>query len=148
MSETARYWFHILARSGEEARLQHAARLAEKAWQEGDRVGIYCDDEQRAATLDDLLWSWRPDAFLPHERIRGNDQRPTSPVAVIECEPSEKDWDTLIVLASVLPASADRFARLALIASNDEEILNQARQHFRQLRDLGVTPQVHDQRRR
>ncbi len=148
MSEPARYWFHILAQSGEDARLRHAARLAEKAWHEGDRVGIYCDDDPLAAALDDLLWSYRPDAFLPHDWLNSNDQQPASPVAILQCQPSEQDWDTLIVLASVLPASADRFARLALVASNDAEVLDQARRHFRQLRDLGVTPQVHDQRRR
>jgi len=147
MSENGRYWFHILAQAGDDARFGHAARLAEKAWLEGDRVGIFCEDEDQARTADERLWSFRPDAFIPHEIITGNDQTPGAPVAVLTCDPAPADWDTVIILAGRLPGEAESFRRLALIASNDEATLNQARNQYRQLRDLGVTPQVHDQRR-
>ena len=141
------HWFHILAGSGREARLLHAARLAEKAWQGGDRVALYCDDPETAEALDETLWSFRPEAFLPHDRLRSSDQRPGAPVAVLECEPAVADWDTLIIVASSLPATADGFARLALIASNDDDSLERARAQYRQLRELGITPQVHDFRK-
>ena len=138
------HWFHILAGSGLDARLLHAARLAEKAWLDDDRVALYCDDADTARALDDTLWSFRPDAFLPHDHIRTSDQQPETRVTVLECEPTPAEWGTLIVVASGLPATADGFTRLALIASNDDDSLERARNQYRQLRELGIKPQVHD----
>jgi len=142
-----RYWFHILARPGPEARYLHAARLAEKAWQQGDRVGIACDSMEQAQALDDLLWSFSPEAFIPHAIVADADTPCTEPVGILLCPPAPRDWDTVIVLSAELPPEADHFARLALIAHNDPAMLNQARKHYRQLRALGITPQVHDQRK-
>lgn len=141
------YWFHILARSTPGDRLLHAARLAEKAWQQGDRVALVCDNHQQAEELDDLLWSLTPEAFIPHSIVPDATTRCPDPVGILLCEPAAADWDTVIILASKLPADADRFRRLALVAHNQPEVLEIARSHFRQLRTLGIEPQVHDQRK-
>lgn len=142
------HWFHILARPAQSDRLLHAARLTDKAWQQGDRVGIVCDDPSQAEELDELLWSLRPDAFIPHSVISGTGARCPDPVGILLCPPVAADWDTVIVLSARLPADAERFRRLALVANNDPVILNQARTHFRQLRSLGIEPRVHDFRKR
>lgn len=60
-----RYWFHILAQNTPAARNLHAAKLVDKAWQQGDRVCVVCDTMQHAEELDDLLWNFSPDAFIP-----------------------------------------------------------------------------------
>lgn len=142
------YWFHILAQNTPAARNLHAAKLVEKARQQGDRVGIVCDTMQQAQELDDLLWNFSPDAFIPHSIVPDSATTCTDPVGILLCSPVAEDWDTVIVLASTLPADADRFKRLALVAHNDEAVLGQARSHFKQLRALGITPRVHDQRKR
>jgi DNA polymerase-3 subunit chi len=142
-----RYWFHILAQSTPAARNVHAARLADKAWRQGDRVCILCDTEQHAKELDDLLWSFSPDAFIPHKLITGPVTPGTDPVGILSALPLPSDWDTVIVLSSALPANAYEFKRLALIAHNNPQILKQARGHFRQLRAMGIEPCVHDQRK-
>ncbi len=43
-----RYWFHILAQNTHAARNLHAAKLVDKAWQQGDRVCVLCDTEEQA----------------------------------------------------------------------------------------------------
>ena len=147
-SQNQRYWFYILAQASPAARYSHAVKLADKAYQQGDRACIVCDTMQQAQELDDLLWNFRPDAFVPHSVVPDSASTTSDPVAILLCTPSADDWDTVILLSDTLPADADRFRRLALIAHSDEEILNQARSHFRQLKALGITPQVHDQRKR
>jgi DNA polymerase-3 subunit chi len=142
-----RYWFHILAQSSPAARNVHAARLADKAWQQGDRVCILCDTEQQAQELDELLWSVSPDAFIPHSLVTGSTPPGTDPVGILYKPPMPEDWDTVIILSSALPANADRYRRLALVAHNDPHTLDTARSHFRQLRTLGIEPRVHDQRK-
>ncbi|WP_150914029.1 DNA polymerase III subunit chi [Marinobacter halotolerans] len=140
------YWFHILAQNTAAARNLHTAKLVDKAWQQGDRVGIVCDTMQHAQELDDLLWNFSPDAFIPHRIVPDSATTCTDPVGILLCPPVAEDWDTVIILSDTLPADADRFKRLALVAQNDEAVLEQARSHFKQLRALGITPRVHDQR--
>lgn len=147
-TQNQRYWFHILAQTSPAARNVHAARLADKAWQQGDRVCILCNSEQHAQELDDLLWSFSPDAFIPHCVIADSTSPSNNPVGILFAPPSASDWDTVIVLSSVLPADADRYNRLALVAHNDPQTLEQARSHFKQLRAMGIEPRVHDQRKR
>ena len=142
------YWFHILSQNSAAARNLHAVRLADKAWQQGDRVGIVCDDMQHAQDLDDLLWNFSPDAFIPHSIVADSATTCSDPVGILLCAPVAEDWDTVIILSASLPADADRFKRLALVAHNDDTVLTLARSHFKQLRALGIEPRVHDQRKR
>lgn len=141
------YWFHILSEVSPTARSLHAARLVDKAWQQGDRVCVVCDSARQAEELDDMLWQFSPDAFIPHSVVPDSSTPCTDPVGILLCPPVATDWDTVIVLSATLPADADRFKRLALVAHNDPDVLNQARSHFKQLRALGIEPRVHDQRR-
>ena len=142
------YWFHILSRNTPEARNLHAAKLAEKAWLQGDRVGITCDSMEQAVELDELLWSFSPDSFIPHTVVSDGISGTSDPVGILTGAPAPADWDTVIVLASSLPPDAGSFKRLALVAHNDPATLNMARSHFRELRALGIEPRVHDQRKR
>ncbi|GGY65179.1 DNA polymerase III subunit chi [Marinobacter zhanjiangensis] len=141
------YWFHILAGATPADRNLHAVRLVDKAWQQGDRVCIVCDQYGHAEELDDLLWNFAPEAFIPHSIVPDSATRCSDPVGILLCEPVADDWDTVVVLSAKLPADADRFRRLALVAHNDPETLNTARSQFKQLRALGIEPRVHDQRK-
>lgn len=141
-----RYWFHILRKDTPAARNLHAARLVNKAWQQGDRVGIVCDTLEHARELDELLWSLTPDSFIPHSIISEANTPCTDPIGILLHPPAAEDWDTVIILCSNLPAHAGQFKRLALVAQNDPAILSKAREHFKQLRALGIEAQVHDQR--
>ena len=141
------YWFHILAQGTPAARNLHAAKLVDKAWQQGDRVGIVCDTLEQAEELDDLLWNFSPDAFIPHSIIPDSATSCTDPVGILLWPPVAEDWDTVIILSATLPADADRFKRLALVAHNDETVLTQARSHFKQLRAMGIEARVYDLRK-
>lgn len=141
------HWFHILAQGTPAARNLHAVRLADKAYQQGDRVCIACDSVRQAEELDELLWQFSPEAFIPHSVVPDSATACPDPVGILLCPPVAEDWDTVIILSATLPADADRFSRLALVAQDDPAVLDQARSHFRQLRALGIEPRVHDQRK-
>ncbi|MDC0663929.1 DNA polymerase III subunit chi [Marinobacter sp. SS21] len=142
------YWFHILAQNTPAARNLHAVRLVDKAWQQGDRVCILCDSPEQARELDDLLWQFSPEAFIPHRVISDSATACTEPVGILLCPPVPEDWDTVVILSATLPTNAERFNRLALVAHNHPGVLNQARTHYKQLRALGIEPRVHDFRKR
>ena len=143
-----RYWFHILAQNTHAARNLHAAKLVDKAWQQGDRVCVLCDTEEQDLELDDLLWNFTPEAFIPHSIAKAATTPCSDPVGILLYPPAAVDWDTVIVLSSALPEDADQYRRLALVAHNDPAVLNQARGHYKQLRSLGIEARVHDMRKR
>lgn len=147
-TKNQRYWFHILAQNTPAARNLHAAKLVDKAWQQGDRVCVLCENQQQAQELDDLLWNFTPDAFIPHSIATDPSIPCSDPVGILLYPPAAADWDTVIILSSTLPEQADQYRRLALVAQNDPAVLNQARGHYKQLRKLGIEARVHDMRKR
>lgn len=142
------FWFHILPQTTEDARHLHAVKLVDKAWSQGDRVCLVCDSVREAEALDDLLWQYRPDAFLPHCVVTDAATHCPDRVGILLYPPAAADWDSVIILSASLPADANCFRRLALVAHNDPSVLAKARSHFRQLRALGIEPKVHDLRKR
>ena len=40
--------------------------IAMKAWQSGENVMVRVPDKREASRLNDLLWSFRADSFIPH----------------------------------------------------------------------------------
>lgn len=44
-------------------------RLVEKAYQQGDRVQIICDNHERMETLNHALWTFAQAAFIPHSYV-------------------------------------------------------------------------------
>ncbi|WP_148862454.1 DNA polymerase III subunit chi [Marinobacter fonticola] len=142
-----RHWFYLLPQDTESARLLYAARLTEKAWHQGDRICLVCNPGEQMDALDTMLWQFTPESFLPHRQLASSAESCPERIGLLAGNPAPDDWDTVIVLGTTLPANADRFQRLALIANNDPQTLSQARSHFRALRELGIEARVHDARR-
>lgn len=140
-------WLHILAASDEQSRWMHAARLAEKAWLQGDRVAVLCDDAAQADAVDLAFWDFSPERFLPHSQFVA-DAGPPDPVSLLLTAPDPSQWETLIVLSRQLPDSAPHFQRLALVTHNQAEAIRISRAQFRQLRALGCEPRINDLRQR
>ena len=58
--------------------LMLACQLTEKAFQQDLQVLLHTGDEDVSRQLDDLLWSFRPTAFLPH----AIESKPVSAIAI------------------------------------------------------------------
>ncbi|MFT5172401.1 MAG: DNA polymerase-3 subunit chi [Gammaproteobacteria bacterium] len=63
--------FYVVDAADEDAVLRTACRVAQKAWGQGLRVYILADTDENAARMDDLLWTFQQDSFVPHERWHG-----------------------------------------------------------------------------
>ena len=63
--------FYILGDAGDEPALRTACRLTQKAWDEGLRVYVLLRTDDEATRMDDMLWTFQQDSFLPHERWHG-----------------------------------------------------------------------------
>lgn len=135
--------FYLLTSDQPDTRLAYACRLAHKAWSKGHQVYLHCSDEQHTEALDELLWSFRADAFLPHGTAADE------PHAKVVCghgdDPGEHH-DLLINLADQAPAFFSRFNRMAEIVIELDPVRIPARERFRFYRERGYPLQTHQLR--
>ncbi|MEX2470467.1 MAG: DNA polymerase III subunit chi [Pseudohongiellaceae bacterium] len=122
--------FYSLADSDPHSRLLFACRLTEKAAALGHRVFIQAESPEQAATLDKLLWTFKPSAFLPHT-VNETGQPQHEAVAVGTARQLEFHSDVLINLADEPVHSHQRFKRINEIVCGDKELTARGRKHYR-----------------
>ncbi len=133
--------FYVVSEAGEEARLTVAARLVDKALGRGHRIFINTQNEQQALQLDKLLWTFRPESFIPH--ALACDDMSASVVLGWGQEPVNHD-DVLINLEYTAPVFFSRFLRVAEVVTQDGESLDALRTAWRFYRDRGYPLHKHD----
>ena len=134
--------FYVLPDQKENGRALLACRLADKAYGLGHTVYVFTASEARAAALDDLLWTFRQDSFVPHERypLVGEEG---SPVLVGTAAPATVEAQVLINLADALPEGFERYERVVELVDQHPEVLAQSRERFRQYREQGCLLETH-----
>lgn len=139
--------FYILDAAAESERLRTACRLADKAWQKGHRVFIHADSRETARSIDDLLWTFRQDSFVPHALYGGTGGVAgdvLEPVLVGDGSAHPAEIDVLINLAENVPPFADRSTRVAEIVGGDEPGRRAGRTRYREYRDRGISIEQHN----
>jgi len=136
-----RVGFYVVQAARQEQRLQVAARLADKAFQQGHSIFINAVDEAQARSLDELLWSFRPASFLPHG-LHGEENSETIAIGWGQ-EPVGHD-DLLINLQLEIPAFFSRFRRVAEVVTQDAESLAALRRSWSFYKERGYQLEKHD----
>ncbi len=132
--------FYLLSSAAPAVRLDYACRLAYKAWTKGHQVYLHCSDDDQVMALDEQLWRFRDDAFLPH----GSDPQDSRNPVVCSCaDDPGLQHDLLINLSDQQPAFFSRFRRLAEIVIEHDPVRLPARERFRFYRDKGYALQTH-----
>ena len=134
--------FYILTEAGASGRLKVACRLAEKAYQTGQRVLIWHSDKDELTRLDELLWTFSDTSFVPHEWVdAGHD----APVLLSAGAHPSGPVGVLINLAAAPqpPPSAAAAERIAEIIAPEPQQREAARARFRAYRQLGCEPVTH-----
>jgi len=134
--------FYILEDLSPERLRRAACRVAEKAWQMGHRVYMVTSSAAASAQMDDLLWTFRADSFLPHGRYPV-DQGEDLPVLIGNGDAPAGWSDVLINLAPAVPDFHARFQRVADFVSGDEDSRREGRQRFRFYREQGYDVDSH-----
>ena len=134
--------FYILEQQQGEARYRFACRLAEKAWQQGNKVYIHTENAEQSQRLDELLWTFRVGSFVPHS-LDDAAEADSSPIHIgHDAEPKHHD-EVLINLAAEVPLFFSRFERVAELVDQDEQVKQQGRGRFRFYRDRGYPLENH-----
>ncbi|KTD32819.1 DNA polymerase III subunit chi [Legionella nautarum] len=135
--------FYLLANNDEQAKCLLACRLLEKAYLRGHRVFVYCNNQQEAETLDELLWTFKDNSFIPHN-LQGEGPEPPPPIQIGYRDEPRGFNDILLNLATEIPGFYPRFRRVIEIVSNDEAAKELSRAHYREYRAKHCELQTHE----
>lgn len=134
--------FYILPDPDEQARSRFICRLIEKAYKNRHRIYINTDNQQEAHALDEILWTYREDSFLPHN-LYGDGPDPAPPIQIGFGVTPEKHRDILINLSRDIPEYYTQFARVMVCVSPEATLQELARDHYRQYRAAGHNITTH-----
>ncbi len=126
--------FHILQDASVEARWLYVCRFIEKVERLGHSILVVVDTLEEAQELDDLLWSFKPESFIAHQIIGGDEE---ARVEITYTSDAGEHHDVLINLSSRIPEFFSRFARAAEIVIQEPKILENTREHYKFYKQRG-----------
>lgn len=144
--------FYILPDRSDQARLLLACRLADKAVQQTLAVFLLTDSENEARKLDELLWTFSQNSFLPHRLAWETGASNDEPILIgcherAQAEMAEPDetaaWDLMINLTHDVPETFGRYQRLAEVVDADPARREEGRVRYRYYRDRGYELKTH-----
>lgn len=128
--------FYLLEEQTSESVLLFACRLTAKLYSDDKSIYLHTENADQAKELDQMLWRFRAESFIPHEIVEENlsenaKESSLSPV-FISCNPNLlQKCEVLVNLASDIPSFYRDFKRIAEIVSSDEAHRHTLRQHYR-----------------
>lgn len=130
----AEVWFYHLERSGPEAVLPE---LLEKALARGWRALVKATSAERLAQLDEHLWTFRDEAFLPHGRA-DHPQAEDQPILLTLGDEAPNGAAFLALIDNAAPPALEGFARTVLLFDGaDEASLAAARKAWAEMKAAG-----------
>lgn len=118
-------------------KLLYACRLVRKACAAEMRVVVYAQDRTQLEALDEALWTFSEQDFLPHV-MAGDELAAQTPVILTDdAEAALPHHQILINLSGETPAHFARFERLFEVISTDEDDLAAGRERYRQYQQRG-----------
>ncbi|AOE83717.1 DNA polymerase III subunit chi [Pseudomonas sp. TCU-HL1] len=129
--------FYVLSSTNPADRLRAACQLAAKGWRHGLPVLLRCSDAAQRDELDQLLWRFRAESFIPHSLI---DDDANAPVVLALDEEPAVPQGLLINLASSISPHVERFSRVIEIVNQEPDLLAACRENFRAYRQRGYDP--------
>jgi len=142
--------FYILPETSDDSRLTFACRLAGKAVQRELSVFVLAESEPDARRLDELLWTFAQNSFIPHRFAWASAATPVAEPVIIGCksraedgENETHDWDLMINLTGEVPDEFGRYERLAEVLDADPARREHGRERYRYYRDRGYELKTH-----
>jgi DNA polymerase-3 subunit chi len=110
--------------------------LLEKARERGHRIVVQAGSPERVKALDSLLWTWRPESFLPHGSLATGmaEDQPIWLTAVEECPNAA---DLLILVDGAAADIAPYTLCCELFDGLDDEAVAAARQRWTAYKSAG-----------
>lgn len=137
--------FYNLPSDSAEEHLLFVCRLINKAWQQIDSIYIHCNDETQRQTLNQLLWQFKPESFIPHNL---REEMPEAPVTlgIKENGYSSLQAALFVNLTNQPVENYHSFSRIVEFVINDPQHKEHARNNYRFYQQAQLDIKYHHQR--
>nr|VFK03176.1 MAG: DNA polymerase III, chi subunit [Candidatus Kentron sp. H]VFK03472.1 MAG: DNA polymerase III, chi subunit [Candidatus Kentron sp. H]VFK06085.1 MAG: DNA polymerase III, chi subunit [Candidatus Kentron sp. H] len=139
--------FYVLDTTGLSDVPHMACRITEKAWKSGHRVFVHTGARFTASQMDDLLWTFRAEGFVPHA-VYGTFANEDAfgdkyPVSIGDGTDPEGALDVVVNLGDAVPPFLARCDRIVEIVGAGTEDRESSRQRYRLYREKGCSLNTH-----
>ncbi len=109
--------------------------LLEKSLERGWRAAVELGDADRIKPLDDALWTYNDESFLPHAPA-GGEHDAEQPVILTTDTANPNDADVRFYVAGAIPRDGEKYQRLVyMFDGHDPDAVTAARAAWKSLRD-------------
>jgi len=116
-----------------------ACEIAEDHYAQGSKLQIIAVDQEQAERLDDLLWTFKPDSFVPHGLWVGSPDEPDQPVVITTRKEQVPGMDSLLMMGYCEVDLVSRFSQAFHLVVDNEERLDNSRRYWTLLKDAGFS---------
>lgn len=135
--------FYVLLSQSVQEKYLFACKLIEKAYRSGHYGYVVTDSSEQSQLMDDLLWTFRPGSFIPHQIYSGVEPDYENTVLIGSLNAPEHWKKTQINLASHCPQDFQQADRILEILDNNEETKEAGRLRYRQYQQSGINITTH-----
>ncbi len=109
--------------------------LIEKSLERGWRVVVEAGSAERIERLDEMLWTYRDDSFLPHA-VAGSENETEQPVLLTADSSNANGADIRFFVDRAIPVAGGDYQRLVfLFDGHDTDAIAEARTAWKALRE-------------
>lgn len=138
--------FYVLPDDQVRSRLEFVCRLTDKLLKLGKPVNIALENQQQLATLDEMLWAYPPESFLPHHSVPTDSttEDRAAPITLSHLPDMPVTQEAIYInLRPSPPVDCSPIERLVEVVIQDPAVLTNTRRHFKFYRDQGYPIQSH-----
>jgi DNA polymerase-3 subunit chi len=117
-----------------------ACEIAEHTYVQGERLQIIAIDQEQAARLDDLLWTYKPDNFVPHGLWKSIDDESAQPVVITTRKERVPGIASLLTMDYCPVEMVQQFSQVThVVVVDNQERLEASRRYWTLLKDAGFS---------
>lgn len=147
--------FYVLEEERPKEGFLFTCRLIEKIYRQGHKVYVYSENQAQIDKLDQLLWNFKAESFIPHsQHLNPTDnleakqspltsKNPLNEVLLGTCPPPSHYHSCLINLSENVPSFFSRFQRLGEVVLNNERRRTISRNNYRFYQQRGYAIDTH-----
>ncbi len=146
-AQSPEWWFYHLQRTTLE---RAVGPLLEKCLERGWRVLAVSPDATRRAALDEALWTYDDQSFLPHGQSEADGlDASQQPILITSSVDNQNSADVALLMDGVeLPADADFQRCMVMFDDGDTATRQVARGQFKAAKDAGLPARYFQQKGR
>lgn len=131
--------FYVLDSQDSASRHQFVCKLVQKIWQQNRQCDILCQHSAELRALDDAIWQYKPEAFIPHAVALNQ----PAPIQLWEVQVGQACDDVLLNLHPDFPKPFERYQRTIEVLDQSAELIQMGRERWKMYKSLGFEPTVH-----